>query len=88
MTLQEEIRADLESGEMDDLFQDVKWNGKPIRALVETASVSEGMDSLGGPMLTGERQFKFERVALLQLRSTLKMMNDVITYAGRTYAQT
>ena len=85
MSLRDEIARDIASGELEDLFQDCTWNGKPIRAMVETSATVEGMDGLGGPMLTGTRQFKFRRQDLLELRGNLKMLRDVIRFAGRKY---
>lgn len=85
MSLREEIAADIASGDLADLFQDCTLNGKAAKAMVSTTATIEGMDAMGGTMLSGERQFKFERQPLLEIKSTLKMLNDVITFAGRTY---
>ena len=86
MTLAEEIAADMESDEIvADLFSDCKWNGHPVKAMIEPTAIVEGMDSLGGPMLTGERQFKFRRSDLRKISANLGMIGDVITYSGKSY---
>ena len=85
MSLRSEMAEDIASGEMSDLFQDCTLNGRSIKAMVSTTATVEGMDAFGGTLLSGERQFKFERQPLLEIKSTLKMLNDVIVFAGRTY---
>lgn len=85
MTLRDEIKVDIYSGELDDLFDAVEWNGKAVVAMVEASSTVEGMDSLGGPMLSGEKQFKFRRDDLRKVTRNLGMIGDLIEYAGKTY---
>ena len=85
MSLRDEIKADIESGELCDLFADVTWNGTALTAMVGPEATVESMDSLGGPMLSGERVFKFRRNDLLALDSDLKTIGGIIRYAGRTY---
>lgn len=85
MTLKDEIETDIFSGELDDLFSDVTWNGKPIKAMAEPAATIEGMDQFGGPMLVGERQFKFRRRDLLALKATHFGAGNVICYGSEVY---
>lgn len=84
MTLQEEIAADWESGELADLMSDVEWNGNALTAMVDQVATAEGFGE-DGPMLEAERRFKFLRADLVAIKPALKMLNDRITYGGRVY---
>lgn len=84
-TLREEIEADLVSGELEDLFEDVKWGRTALRAMVEIAGVAESFDDLGGPQLESVQEFKFRRKDILEIDPDLATYGEAITYAGRVY---
>ena len=85
MSLSAEILADLESGELDDLFEPVRWNLSPTTAMVEPAVTIDGMDSFGGPVLRGERQFKFRRRDLEAIKVDFRALGAVVTYGAEIY---
>ena len=85
MSLIDEIRADIHSGDLDDLFRSVTYNGQAVVAMVETASTVDSFDAMGGPMLVGERDFKFRRADLEAIRVNFQSIGAVIVYGPETY---
>ena len=85
MSLLDEIEADLHGGELDDLFEAVKWNGVPTVAMVEPAATIDGFDAMGGSVLRGEREFKFRRRDLEAIKVNFKAINANITYGAEVY---
>lgn len=86
MTLNEEIEKDFFSGELDDLFEPVKWGDAQVVAMVSTEGIEEVFDELGGATLSGSiKSFTFRRKDLMAIQPDLSMFGNVITYAARKY---
>lgn len=85
MGLADEFKADLSGGELDDLFEPVKWGRHTINAMVQIAGVQEEFTELGGPMFAAVREFSFRRSDLLAIDLDFSTFGERIIYADRKY---
>jgi hypothetical protein len=78
MTLNQELSADLASGELADLFETVTLDGAAKSAMVSDDPIGEELE-IGGQRLSSEKEFKFRRSVAVPTRSS------VIVYGGNTF---